>query len=59
MDEEGKFLTENILTKLGTGLDDAGKAKLSETVTDCTTKITETDVDKRAFLVHNCYYTAQ
>lgn len=57
MDGEGKFLTDIMYTKLGTGLDDDGKVKLRELIDKCT-DITETDVVKRAFSVHNCYFSA-
>lgn len=57
MDAEGKFLTDIMYTKLGTGLDDEGKVKLRDLIDKCTT-ITETDVVKRAFSVHNCYFQA-
>lgn len=57
MDADGKFLTENMFTKLGSGLDDEGQTKLREIIDKCTTEVTETDdLDKRAFLIHNCYW---
>lgn len=50
-------MTDIMFTKLGASLDDAGKVKLRELIDKCT-DITETDAVKRAFSVHNCYFSA-
>ena len=57
MDADGKFMTDIMYTKLGSSLDDEGKVKLRELIDKCT-DITETDAVKRAFSVHNCYFSA-
>jgi hypothetical protein len=56
MDADGNLMMTNILEKLGSALDEAGKEKLRGVVDKCS-MITGDDRCNRAFKVHNCYWT--